>query len=430
MNTLKRGSALLLALALSLTSCDVIASSEDGPLSASGVVEAVEVLVAAEFSGRITEVLVEESEAVEAGQPLFRLEDDSVQIRRRQILAAGDASIAAATLELVSAKQALKQLREDAPLMFAQAQVDLANAHDTLDDAERRRSYQQRGRRATSETIEGVEAQLVLAEDAVDDAQAALNKVDHKSSADPERAAAEAALYEARQHRDAVKSALNWYTGEPTDIDQAILDANVALAFAQVAQAELELEKWKNGPDPDALALAESRVANAEAQLEFAEAQLAAELDAVDLELEKYVVRAPIGGVVITRNVQPGELILAGTSAMTIGRLDDLTLTVYLPEDRYGQVTLGDEARVQVDSFPDETFPAVVVRIADRAEFTPRNVQTEESRRSTVFAIELSVDDTSGRLKPGMPADVTFSSLTSAKLEVSDSGGEAPGSSW
>ena len=71
----------------------------------------------------------------------------------------------------------------------------------------------------------------------------------------------------------------------------------------------LELEKRKDGPDPDALALVEARLANAEAQLEFAHAQLEAELDAVDLELEKYVVRAPIAGVVITRNIQPGELI-------------------------------------------------------------------------------------------------------------------------
>jgi hypothetical protein len=65
-------------------------------------------------------------------------------------------------------------------------------------------------------------------------------------------------------------------------------------------------------------------------------------------------------------------------------------------------------AEVGVDSFPNEKFQAEVLRIADEAEFTPRNVQTDEGRRTTVFAVELSVQDPGGRLKPGMPADVTF----------------------
>jgi multidrug resistance efflux pump len=95
-------------------------------------------------------------------------------------------------------------------------------------------------------------------------------------------------------------------------------------------------------------------------------------------------------------------------TAMVVGQLDTLTITVYIPEDRYGQINLGDHTQVTVDSFPNETFEGIVTRIADEAEYTPRNVQTEEERRNTVFAIELSVDDPNGKLKPGMPADVVF----------------------
>ncbi len=108
------------------------------------------------------------------------------------------------------------------------------------------------------------------------------------------------------------------------------------------------------------------------------------------------------------RSIEPGEVLVAGASALSIGQLDHLTITVYLPEDRYGEVSLGDEATVAIDAFPGVTFHASVVRIADQAEYTPRNVQTEEGRRTTVFAVELAVDDSSGRLKPGMPADVVF----------------------
>ena len=122
---------------------------------------------------------------------------------------------------------------------------------------------EQSGRRATDETIEGVEAQLALAEEAVDQADHTAANLSDLSSSDPKRAAAEAALYEARQQRDAIKTNLNWYTGEPTDIDQAMLDARVALAEAQVLQAQLEREKWKDGPDPSALELAQASVDNA-----------------------------------------------------------------------------------------------------------------------------------------------------------------------
>ena len=99
---------------------------------------------------------------------------------------------------------------------------------------------------------------------------------------------------------------------------------------------------------------------------------------------------------------------MPNATLFVLAQLERLTITVYLPEDRYGQVNLGDTAEVEVDSFPGMEFEASVVHIAEEAEFTPRNVQTGEGRRTTVFAIELRVNDPQGRLKPGMPADVFF----------------------
>ena len=91
-----------------------------------------------------------------------------------------------------------------------------------------------------------------------------------------------------------------------------------------------------------------------------------------------------------------------------MANLDDLTITVYVPEDRYGQISLGQQAEVTVDSFPGKTFTAEITHIADQAEFTPRNVQTVEGRSSTVYAVKLKVTDSEGKLKIGMPADVVF----------------------
>ena len=96
-----------------------------------------------------------------------------------------------------------------------------------------------------------------------------------------------------------------------------------------------------------------------------------------------------------------------------IGPLQHLQLTVYLPEEQFGRVKPGDQANVTTDAYPGRIFTARVDRLADQAEFTPRNVQTVEGRRNTVFAIYLSMDNTDLALMPGMWADVNFDHSTS-----------------
>jgi multidrug efflux pump subunit AcrA (membrane-fusion protein) len=119
-------------------------------------------------------------------------------------------------------------------------------------------------------------------------------------------------------------------------------------------------------------------------------------------------VRTPIDGVVLVRAVEPGEIAMAGGTLLTVGDLSEVTLTVYVPEDRYGQVYLGQEYPVSVDSFPNEVFTGKVTHIADQAEFTPRNVQTVQGRKNTVYAVRLTLPNPNLMLKPGMPADVNL----------------------
>ena len=136
--------------------------------------------------------------------------------------------------------------------------------------------------------------------------------------------------------------------------------------------------------------------------------QAEAAVNLIEVQMEQLEVEAPVEGVVLIRTVEPGEVIQPGIPVLTIGQLDQLNVTVYIPEDTYGQINVGDKAFVSADSFPDESFEAEVIRIADQAEYTPRNVQTQEERRTTVFAIKLAVEDTQGKLKPGMPVDVVI----------------------
>jgi multidrug resistance efflux pump len=120
-------------------------------------------------------------------------------------------------------------------------------------------------------------------------------------------------------------------------------------------------------------------------------------------------IRSPINGVVLDRLVEPGEVVAPGSTVLNVADLTSLTLTVYVPEDLYGQFFLGQTYDLRVDSFPGETFTGEVSHIADQAEFTPRNVQTVEGRKATVYAIRLTISNPDLALKPGMPADLTFS---------------------
>ncbi len=117
---------------------------------------------------------------------------------------------------------------------------------------------------------------------------------------------------------------------------------------------------------------------------------------------------APIDGVVLLRAAEPGEITSAGGSLLVVANLDKMTLTIYVPEDQYGKIYLGQEYPITVDSFPNRVFMGKVTHISDQAEFTPRNVRTVQGRKNTVYAVRLTIPNPDHALKPGMPADVTL----------------------
>lgn len=418
------------------------ARADTGLLTASGTIEATQVLVSAELGGQVGEVLVEEGQAVAAGEVLVRFTDRILQAQLDQartnvkqaqanydLVAAGlpkeqrQSAITAARLELLAAEQALDDLYDHASLMAAQVQKEIAAAQDAIEAASRRRQNLLSG--SPQADIDAARAAVVLARDRLDRAQKDYEPYRNKPEDNLVRAALLNKLAEAQKAYDALVARLNNLSGEANEIDLALAEADLSIAKAQLADAERRYALLKDGPDPDAVALAEARVASAQAKLAAAKAgptpeQLAlaqaqveaaqAALDVLAAQLEKLVLVSPIDGIVLTRTVEPGEVSLPGSPLLSLARLDSLTITVYLPEDRYGMVSLGEAAHVTVDSFPGRRFEATVTHIADRAEFTPRNVQTAEGRRTTVFAVRLSIDNPEGQLKPGMPADVAFDS--------------------
>ena len=293
--------------------------------------------------GIVAEVLVEEGDRVEAGQALVRLDGQ----------AKAEAAVRLAEQELLNAQQGLEALHESVALDGAQAELALANARDALDDAIRVRTYQQKGNRATQETLDGAEAGLTLAEDALDRAEAAYNRTTTLPENHPTRAAARAALEAARRQRDSAQATLNWYRGGPSALDQAILDGKVNVAQAQVDQAERDAQDRIPGPDPDLLAQAQARLTLAQAQLAAAQQALA------DLELQ-----APFDGVVCNLRARVGEWVAPGMPVLQLGELDALRVeTTDLNEIDAARLQAGDTALVTFDALPATGVSASVERI-------------------------------------------------------------------
>ncbi len=133
-----------------------------------------------------------------------------------------------------------------------------------------------------------------------------------------------------------------------------------------------------------------------------------AERRPLELQLDKMTIRSPLDGVVARRSIRVGEVASPGAPLMVVTKPDPVELTVYVPEKEIGRVRIGQKVEVQVDSFPQEVFPGEVIFIATRAEFTPRNVQTQKDRLNLVFAVKVQIPNSDLRLKPGMPADATI----------------------
>ena len=175
---------------------------------------------------------------------------------------------------------------------------------------------------------------------------------------------------------------------ELTEAMEAKAKAESELAQARLGEQEIDAKSAER----DALT---SYVAQAEAIL--AEQQS---------YLKDFIIRSPLDGTILTRTLELGERVNIGTPLFSLVDLNQLYLKVYIPEPDIGKVALGQEARVYVDAYPDRAFPARVSKVAQQAEFTPKNVETRGERVKLVFAIELSLmENPGGVLKPGMPAD-------------------------
>ena len=465
---------LLVALFLILGTVGC-ANANTTAMQASGQIEAKEIAVAPELSGRVVEVSVNEGDSVKAGDTVMVL-DDSLLAAQRTVavsqLDSSKASVQAAQDALASAKSQYQITLEAAltqgestrlkdwfsdPAQFEQpswyytreeqiqaeqSQVDIAqraveDAQANLDSVSR--ALEQANFLKAEQRLLDARLAYLIAKDVNNQAQNSatrdtpegfynrthcgtnkgylventrLTNLLYKCTSDEHLGDAGRKLYDdAHAELEDAQKAYNLLLD--SDTANAVLQARADLAVAKERYySALDfLRKLHTDDQATSVTAAQSVVNQAQTAVEQAQKaveQAQANIDYIDTEVAKLTITAPTDGVVLVRSIDIGEVIQAGMPAMTIGKLDALKVTVYIPEDQYGKISLGKKATLNVDSFPTENFTATVTRISDIAEFTPQNVQTKEGRQTTVYAVELSIDNPNEKLKPGMPVDVTF----------------------
>lgn len=189
---------------------------------------------------------------------------------------------------------------------------------------------------------------------------------------------------------------------------------------SQLELARVEARRYRRLYDRDAaprqaaeqaeaaLARLENETHAARAARSVAEDQVGlarARLDAALLELDETVLRSPAAGVVSQVLVRQGERAAPGWPVLALRLAGEARLKVYLPVEAAGRVAPGSDARIYVDAYPERVFEASVERIADEAEFTPRDIHMPDERSSLVYEVVLRVIDPEGALKDGFPAD-------------------------
>ena len=319
-------------------------------------------------SGTVETVNVKEGDKIKAAEVLADLDPTSLS-----------QAIVLAQADLVAAERNLQNVR-DSSSAKAQAQLALANAQKALKDANDKRSSLD-WKRGSKENIEYAEAQLALADRAVENAERLYNNLTELAPADPQRAQATTNLYNARQARARALATVNWYKGGPTDNDISEGDAKLAVAQANYDDAIREWERLKNGPDPLDIAAAQARV------------------DAIKATLNLARIAAPFAGTITRADPKPGDQVSPGTAAFRLDDLSHLLVDVQVSEVDINNVEPGQNVVLTFDANPGQEYQGVVTKVGQVG---------NPAQGAVNFVVTVELTNPDEFVKPGMTAAVTI----------------------
>ncbi len=313
----------------------VLLASGTGTLTA-----ADEILLGFGASGTISALHVKVGDQVKAGDILAE------QAERKEL----EAELASDQLALIEAQEALADLQSGADMARAEAQLALADAQEALKVAERTWRVQQQGNRASSTSTKAAKASIVVAREAMERAEGRYNKTSGDVDEDGGKAQAYKDYAAAVQVYEMALINYNWYTGKPSETEQAQLDGELALAQAEVAQAQRALESVSDGPDETELAKAELQVQNAEAEVAMSQRNLDAS-----------ILKAPSDGTILEMTADVGDAV--ETSFITLADLAHLELEVFFDETDLDKVAVGNAVEIIFDALPDDVFSGTITLV-------------------------------------------------------------------
>ena len=331
--------------------------------------------------GRVAEIMVTKGDQITKGQVLAKLSDSEPAV----------ANLTAAKLELASAEQALNILKRTSDLATAQAQLNLATAQDAYNKAVWNRKDIDTPQVTDQNKIDAINASIIIAQDKVEKAQKEYDKFSETEDSDPLKAAALNNLAQAKMNLRNAQNNLNFNYLDPSNQDVLISDGKVEVAKAQLADAQQEYDRLKDGPDPEKLAIAQARVDNANAQV--AAAQYA---------VDNYEIKAPFTGVVADVNIAVGQQVSPASWALAVINPSNWYVdTSDLTEFDIVNITVGDNVEVTVDALPELNLVGTVKEISQAPKTAAGDV---------LYTVHILVQDPDPRIKWGMTAEVTFPS--------------------
>jgi HlyD family secretion protein len=352
----------------------------------SGTIEATQSNLAFQVSGRVQEVLTDEGRMAQKGELLAVLDRSEFTALRDQALA-----------NLQRSEQNLRQLETvlEVDREVLPAEVDRAAAAERALEAQLREA--ESGYR--SQEVERARLAAEAAQVTLDNARKDKERYDElyrkgvvaEKARDTFNVQFETALREYQRAVEAYKLSREGFRREEIDTARSRLaEGQAALRLARSNLKKIEA--------------AEQDVEGARAQVAAAKAALSV----AEIQLDHTELKAPYTGIILSRNVEPGEVVSPNQEVLSIADLSSVDLKVFVGETEIGKIRPDQPVDVKIDTFPDKTYTGRVAYISPQAEFTPKIIQTHKERVKLVYLVKVSVPNPNFELKSGMPADAWF----------------------
>jgi HlyD family secretion protein len=352
----------------------------------SGTIEAIPSNLAFQVSGRVQEVLTDEGRAVAKGQVLAVLDRLEFAALRDQ-----------AQANLHRAEQNLRQLETGLDVNRKVLPAEVERAEAAVQALKAQLTQQETGNRSQDIARARLTAEATLV--SLDNARKDKARYDELFAkgvvAEKTRDGADLGFQTAlKEHERAVQAYLLSKEGfRREEIDTARSRLAEGEAALRLTQSNLQ------------------KIQATEQEVEAARAQVAsanAALSVAEIQLSRTELHAPFAGIVLSRSVEPGEVVSPSQEVLSMADLSRVDLKVFVGETEIGKIKPGRPVDVKTDTYPDKTYTGHVAFISPQAEFTPKIIQTHKERVKLVYLVKVSIPNSDLELKSGMPADAWF----------------------